>query len=31
MAAIAAAGKGFEWLADEPDPASDDDLAECAS
>jgi hypothetical protein len=31
MAAIAAAGKGFEWLADEPEPDSDDDLVERAS
>jgi hypothetical protein len=30
MAAIAAAGKGFDWLADEPDLYSDADLLECA-
>jgi hypothetical protein len=30
MAAIASAGKGFDWLADEPDLYSDDDLVESA-
>jgi hypothetical protein len=30
MAAIAAAGKGFDWLSDEPDLYSDDDLVERA-
>lgn len=28
MATIAAAGKGFDWLADEPDLYSDADLVE---
>ena len=30
MAAIAAAGKGFDWLAEEPDLYSDTDLEERA-
>jgi hypothetical protein len=30
MAAIAEAGKGFDWLADEPDLYSDADLVEHA-
>jgi hypothetical protein len=30
MAAIANAGKGFDWRAEEPDLYADADLVECA-